>query len=407
MSYLQIFPAPYNGHQGFGYQTISIPANVTAATLSYYWNVSLVDNNVVVNDSMTVLVRDPVTLGVLENFAYYSSASKSAPGNPNYHLAQFSLASYAGRSVRLDFMTVNNPPSGETVFRIDDVSVVTSTSPCDCALSATNNNLSTPQSGSGSFDIFSTNSACLWVASASSWIHTIDRGTGNGTVNYLYDANSSVVPRTGFINVLGKTFTITQPGLLAAPLSLTPTNGATGVSIAPAFAWSPVTNATQYRLMLATNSARLPADVYVPTCTNCPPAGFVGSTDITNYTAPDPFPLGGGSAHVLKHGTKYYWKVQARNDSGFAGLYSSVASFTTAPVASPVFKALNFADSTFSVTIPTEVGVNYFLERKQFLNDPVWAPVQSGLGDGNDLILSDSNATGPTHVYRIRASEPP
>src|ERR1035437_6735041 len=32
--YLQIFPAPYNGHQGFGYQTITIPTNVTAATLS-------------------------------------------------------------------------------------------------------------------------------------------------------------------------------------------------------------------------------------------------------------------------------------------------------------------------------------------------------------------------------------
>jgi hypothetical protein len=406
-SYLQIFPAPYAGHQGIAYQTINVPPGVTAATLSFYWNVSLVDNNVVVNDSMTVLLRDPVIIGVLTNFAYYYSASKSAPGNPNYHLAQFSLVPFAGRSVRLDFMTANNPVSGETVFRIDDVSVVTSTAPCACALSATNNNPSTPESGSGSFNIFSTNSACLWVASASPWIHTSNRGTGNGTINYTYDANNTALPRTGSISVLGYVFSITQPGLLAAPISLTPTNGATGASVTPTLAWSPVIGATRYRLMLATNSGKLPLDVYAGTCTNCPPSGFVGGMYDTNYTAPDPFPVGGSSTHVLKHGTKYYWKVQAWNDSGFAGVYSIVNSFTTAPVASPVIKALNFAGSAFSVTIPTEVGVNYFLERKQSLSDATWVSVQSASGNGNDLVLTDSSATGITEVYRVRANEPP
>jgi len=403
-SYLQILPLPYAGHQGNCNQTISIPANVTAATLAYYWNVSQL-NNSVVNDSLTVLVRDPVNFSVLENFAYYSSANRSAPGNPNYHLAQFSLLPYAGRSVRLDFITANDPVSGVTVFRIDDVSVLTSTSPCNCALGATNNTLSTPQSGSGSFDIFSTNSACLWVPTSSSWIHASSKGTGNGVINYTYDANTSTSPRTGAINALGHVFTITQPGLLAAPGSLTPANGAIGVSIKPALAWAPVAGATQYRLMLTTNAGKLPLEAYASTCTNCAPAGFVGSTDITNYTAPNPFPLGGGTSHVLKHGTKYYWKVQAWNDNGFAGVYSSMSSFTTAPITSPVMKTFDLAGSNFSITLATEVGVDYFLERKESLSDPVWTPVQSGSGNGNDVILYDSNATGTSKLYRVRASD--
>lgn len=402
--YLQIFPAPYNGHQGFGYQTITIPTNVTAATLSFYWNVSLVHNNVVVNDILTVIVRDPVTFSVLDNLAYFSSASKSAPGNPNYHLALYSLLPYAGSRVNIEFLTYNNPVSGETVFRIDDVSVATSTSPCGCSLSLTNDYVSTPASGSGSFSVFSSNSACLWIASGNSWIHSSDRGTGNGTVSFTYDANNTSIPRTGSIYVLGGVFNITQPGLLAAPAALTPPNGATGVSTTPTLTWLPVTGATHYRVMLSTNSAKMPTDAYATTCTNCPPAGIVGSTDAISYTVPDPFPLG-GSTRILKHGTTYYWKVQAWNDSGFAGVYSRVGSFKTAPLVRPVIKEFGLASSTFSVTVPTEPGVNYFLEWKQFLSDSAWITVQSANGDGNDVILSDASATGNNRVYRVRASD--
>ncbi len=407
-SYLEIFPEPWMGHQGYGYQTISIPANVTAATLSFYWNVSMLYPNAVASDILTVLVRDPAYYGVLENLAYISSANKSAPGNPNYHLAMYDLRRYAGSSVRIDFLTYNNPVSGETVFRIDDVSVTTSTSPCTCSLSPTNDNPSTPGPGSGSFSVFSSNSACLWVASGSSWIHTSNRGLGNGTVNYTYDANSTALPRTGFINVLDRRFTITQPGLLAAPDSLTPTNGATGLPTTPTLTWSPVIGATRYRVMLSTNSANLPLAAYAATCTNCPSTGLVGSTDLTNYTTPSAFPLG-GSTRVLKRGTRYYWKVQAWNDNGFAGAYSSVSSFTTAPVARPAMAAPKLEDSSFTVTIPTELGVDYFLERKQSLSDPTWVAVQGGNGSGNgdDITLSDLSATGTSRMYRVRAKEAP
>lgn len=404
-SYLEIFPAPYAGHQGFAYQTISIPANVTAATLSYYWNVSLVYSSVVADDILTVLVRDPVNFGVLENLKFISSASKSAPGNPNFRLAQHSLLAYAGRTVRIEFLTFNNPVSGNTVFRIDDVSVVTSTSPCGCSLSATSDNRTTPQQGSGSFTVFSSNSACYWTASSSAWIYTSARGVGTLPVNYTYDANTSSLARTGSISVLGSVFMITQPGLMPTPISMTPTNGAIGVSVTPTLNWSPVSGATHYRVLLSTSEAKLPWDSYATTCTNCTQDGFVGSTYIPSYSAPAPFPVDNGSTRVLKHSSRYYWKVQAWKGSGFAGVYSSVYSFTTAPIAQPVIRNPKLEGSTFSVTVATEVGVNYSLERKQFVTDSAWKSVDSGKGMGEDIILSDPSGTGITRVYRVVASE--
>jgi hypothetical protein len=155
--------------------------------------------------------------------------------------------------------------------------------------------------------------------------------------------------------------------------------------------------------MLSTNSGHLLPWAYAD-CANCPLAGLVGSTDLTSYTAPDAFPLG-GSTRVLKRGTRYYWKVQAWNDDGFAGMYSSVASFTTAPAARPAMTVANMVGSTFSVTISSELGVSYFLERKQFLSG-AWVTVPGGSanGNGSDITLSDTNATGSARFYRVRAN---
>jgi uncharacterized protein (TIGR03437 family) len=60
--------------------------------------------------------------------------------------------------------------------------------------------------------------SCSWTASvsssASSWLHlgSTTSGTGNGTVSYSADANTSAASRTGTITVAGLTFTLTQPG---------------------------------------------------------------------------------------------------------------------------------------------------------------------------------------------------
>jgi hypothetical protein len=110
---------------------------------------------------------------------------------------------------------------------------------------------------------------------------------------------------------------------------------------------------------------------------------------------------------VLRHNTQYYWKIQAWNDSGFAGMYSSVGWFTTAPVARPTIATPRLMGTSFSVAVFTELGVNYSLEYKQSLCGQAWIPVQggSGSGTGNQIILTDPSATWSARVYRISAAE--
>jgi hypothetical protein len=66
---------------------------------------------------------------------------------------------------------------------------------------------------SGSFGITAP-TACTWNAStAFAWIHTSSGGTGNGTVSYTVDANSTTSARSGTINVGGQVFTVNQAGI--------------------------------------------------------------------------------------------------------------------------------------------------------------------------------------------------
>src|SRR5215472_1525019 len=71
--------------------------------------------------------------------------------------------------------------------------------------------------GAGSFAVTASKPTCAWTAAtASSWLHTTNSGTGNGTVNYTVDANGGTSSRSGTITVGGSSFTVTQSG---APLT--------------------------------------------------------------------------------------------------------------------------------------------------------------------------------------------
>jgi subtilisin family serine protease len=84
---------------------------------------------------------------------------------------------------------------------------------CSYSLSPTSKTIGS-SGGSGSFSV-SSQSGCSWSASTSkAWIHITGgpSGSGNGTVSYSVDANSSTSQRSGTIQAAGKTFTITQSG---------------------------------------------------------------------------------------------------------------------------------------------------------------------------------------------------
>lgn len=94
-------------------------------------------------------------------------------------------------------------------------------------------------------------------------------------------------------------------GAPTSPTLVNPTNGTTGVTLAPTFEWLPVDSATTYTVLVSTVSS------FSSTVVN--QSGVTG----TSYT------LGSN----LNTGTNYYWRVQAVNSNGSS--LSSTRTFTT------------------------------------------------------------------------------
>ena len=96
---------------------------------------------------------------------------------------------------------------------------------------------------------------------------------------------------------------------VAAPVLVSPANGATGISATPTLSWNSSTGATSY-------------DVYFGTAS---PPPLVTNTAGTSYTP-----------GTLSEGTVYYWQVAARNSGGAATsaiwLFTTQSSGPTAPV---------------------------------------------------------------------------
>ena len=109
-----------NNATGTAYQTISIPA-ATSPSLNFWLNVTSNETTTTTQfDRMMVEVRS--TSGVLlATLATYSNLNK-VTGNTYTLRGAFSLATFAGQTVRLQFRTTSDF-SLPTSFRVDDISV--------------------------------------------------------------------------------------------------------------------------------------------------------------------------------------------------------------------------------------------------------------------------------------------
>jgi hypothetical protein len=108
-----------NNLSGRAYQELAIPAGAPA-NLTFWLNVSSQETTPTAqNDTMRVEVRSPAG-GLLAIVATFSNLDKAAPGD--YSQKAFSLAAFAGQTVRLYFRATTNA-SLPTVFRVDDVSL--------------------------------------------------------------------------------------------------------------------------------------------------------------------------------------------------------------------------------------------------------------------------------------------
>jgi RHS repeat-associated protein len=112
-----------NNARDTAYQDVCIPSTATAATLTYYFNITSFEaSSTEAFDKFTNTVRTTDNV-ILAEVGRWSNLNKdSEAGNPYYHLKNFDLLSYKGSTVRIYFAGTTDY-ADVTTFRVDDVSV--------------------------------------------------------------------------------------------------------------------------------------------------------------------------------------------------------------------------------------------------------------------------------------------
>ena len=174
--------------------------------------------------------------------------------------------------------------------------------------------------------VTSTSPSVPWTAvSNASFIHVTGGtpGTGNGSVSYTVDANSSTSQQVGTITVAYQIFTVTEAAGGGSPPPVTvfsPAQGATGVSTSATLTWGAVAGATSYGVYFG--------------ATPTPP--LVTTTSSTSYTPP-----------TMNGNSTYYWFITSIN--AFGATQSALWSFTTG---NPGSGGCSLTLSSLSVSLP-------------------------------------------------------
>jgi hypothetical protein len=114
---------PANNLYGTLYQQVTIPTSVTSANLSFWYNITSTDTGNTPYDSLSVTIQN--TSGtILYSVAFFTNLDKQSLGS--YAQKTCNLSSYIGQTIRIFFQGYTNG-SYPTVFRIDDVSVLATT----------------------------------------------------------------------------------------------------------------------------------------------------------------------------------------------------------------------------------------------------------------------------------------
>ena len=166
---------------------------------------------------------------------------------------------------------------------------------------------------------------------------------------------------------------------LPAPTLSTPINGVTGQYEVPFFAWSPVTEAVSYRVLIATNASDLPGS---PTATNGGASVVIDAVAPANNFSP---------TITLNPNAKYYWEVHAIESGGESGTWSGVQSFVTGPAGSGITIIPTFGSSITgdpnAATIEATINAAISVYRQKF-SDPItanftFAEMTQGLGEND------------------------
>ncbi len=107
------------------YQTVTIPATATSATLTFWYNIGSEDAGAAPNDVLTVTIQNQAGTSTSELVAVYANTDRHNAARV-YSQKSFPMTQYRGQTVRLNFLCTTNG-SLVTSFKIDDVSISTVT----------------------------------------------------------------------------------------------------------------------------------------------------------------------------------------------------------------------------------------------------------------------------------------
>ena len=172
-------------------------------------------------------------------------------------------------------------------------------------------------------------------------------------------------------------FTVITPNTPAAPVLISPANGATNVSVLPTLTWSASPEAVSYDVYFGTSSTP-------PLLGNTTGLSFVPAT----------------MSALLNTNTPYFWQVVAKNGAGSAP--SAVFSFTTYPSnfctysLTPGGASLAANGGTGSVSVTAPAGCLWTAVSSQ-----AWLAITSdsnGSGNGTVNFLAAPNAGAPRNA---------
>jgi len=144
-----------------------------------------------------------------------------------------------------------------------------------------------------------------------------------------------------------------------------------------------------------------------------------GATATFKVTATSPGPLsyqwrfgipgsGGGNLDGATQATLTLLSAQPTNAGNYRVIVSNASGSATSTVATlrvlvtPALTAPTFNANIFRLSLPSVIGLTYFLEFTDRLVPPNWAPSGSAPGTGAMLTLMDPSPAGPTRFYRVR-----
>lgn len=204
-------------------------------------------------------------------------------------------------------------------------------------------------------------------------------GLTAGTKNFNFVGTSGITVRSS-----GASFVVLSP-VVASTSFVTPANGQINVNPNTPFSWGTVTNATAYKIIVATDSSF---------------ANIVFDTTINGNGSTSWVPLG------LPLGTKLYAKISGLNNCG-NGPLSSLISFTTALLPNAPTNLIKLSQTATSATLKwTDNATNEtgFRVERSTGNDSTFVEVSTNLGSNTTIFVSPNLVSGTTYYYRVRAA---